>query len=228
MMGLQDDIPAALGSDLPMEDRCTPRPSAAAELIIERVLADEEEPLYVLALGQFTNLASALLIEPKIRERAVFACIDGDYRHGRTPAWGRGIYNWKNDVAAVQAIFESDIPYIHMPARSVSEAMYIERREVARRLQGRGPVCDYLVSLWDEPRFRDVKGRILWDIALVHVMIDPEHGRPVETGAPVVYDDGTTSDHPDNPRRVTVYAEIDAAEIYERFWQAVEGWKRRA
>ncbi len=222
LTGLTNKIPAALGSSIPMKDKQTPRPTDATRLIIERALADDPDPLYVLALGQFTNLASALLIEPKIKDRVVYACIDGDYKHGNTPAWGPGIYNWKLDVPAVQAIFESDVRYIHMPARSVSGKMYITRDEVAEHLRDRGPVYDFLVSLWNEGKFRKLKGKILWDIALVHVMIDPSHGERVTVPAPIVNNDGTTQDDPTNERKVDVYADINAAEIYRSFWKAAD------
>jgi len=222
LMGLTGKIPVAMGSALPMKDKHTPRPTEATDLIIERAMAQADEPLYVLALGQFTNLASALLIEPRIKERVVFACIDGDYRHGQTPAWGPGIYNWKNDVAAVQTIFESDVRYIHMPARSVSEKMDISRDVIVNKLKGHDPIYDFLVSLWDTGRFKKLTHKILWDIALVHVMIDLSHGMPVEVPAPIVHDDGTTTDAPDNPRHLTVYADIDAEAIYQSYWDAVE------
>jgi len=221
LMDLTDRIPAALGSTFPMTDKHTPKPSAATELIVERALAREDEPLYVLGLGQFTNLASALLTAPEIKERVVYACIDGDYRHGRTPVWGPGLYNWINDVPAVQAIFESDVRYIHMPARSVSGKMKLTLEEARRRLRGRGGVYDYLIDIWETPPF-DAPRRTLWDIALVHVMIDPGHGIPVDAPAPVVHDDGSTTDWPENPRRMTVYADIDPDEIFASFWRAVD------
>ena len=226
LMGLTGELPVAVGSALPMLDKHTPRPTDATELIIERAMVEADEPLYVLALGQFTNLASALLIEPRIKERVVFACIDGDYRHGRTPAWGAGVYNWTNDIAAVQTIFESDVEYIHMPARSVSEKMDISREVVHARLSGLGGVYDYLISLWNMGRFAQIQHKILWDIALVHVMIDPAHGIPVRVPAPVVHDDGSTTDAPGNPRHVTVYADIDADEIYQSYWNAARVAKR--
>jgi len=221
LMDLRDDIPIALGSSVPMRDKTTPQSTNATKLIIERALSDDPDPLYVLGLGQFTNLASALLIEPKIKDRVVFACIDGDYVHGRTPAWGAGVYNWPNDVPAVQMIFESDVRYIHMPARSVSEQMYIGREVIAKQLTGRAPIYDFLVSLWNEGRFKDLDGKILWDMALVHVMIDPSHGKRATVPAPIVNDDGSTRDNPANPREVDVYTDIDADEIYRSFWKAV-------
>lgn len=219
LMGLTGKIPVALGSALPMTDKNTPQPTAAAELIIERAMAEEDEPLYVLALGQFTNLASALLMEPRIKERVIFACIDGDYKHGQTPSWGAGCYNWTNDVPAVQTIFESDVRYIHMPAVSVSGKMGLGRQAAVDKLSGRAPIYEFLISIWTD-RFSDPK--ILWDIALIHVMIDPDHGKPVTVPAPTVHDDGKTTDRPDNPRRMTVYADIDPDAIYQSFWAAMD------
>lgn len=222
LMELTEKVPVAMGSALPMKDKNTPRPSDASELIIKRAMADEDQPLFVLAIGQFTNLASALLIEPKIKERVVFACIDGDYRHGKELAWGSGIYNWKNDVAAVQTIFESDVPYIHLPAPSVSGKMDVSRDIIQKKLKNRGKIYDYLVSLWDTGRFKTLTHKILWDIALVHVMIDPKHGMPVFVPAPIVHDDGATTDAPDNSRHLLVYADINADEVYQSYWDAVE------
>lgn len=222
LMGLTGSIPTALGSSGPMKDKMSPLPSAASQMIIEHAMRDDPDPLYVLGLGQFTNLASALLIEPRIKDRVVFACIDGDYKHGKNPAWGKGVYNWPNDVPAVQAIFESDVRYIHMPAASVSKKMYIERERINKHLAGLGPVYAYLASLWQSERFKGHKGKILWDIALIHVMIDPAHGKRVDVPAPSVRDDGTTQDQPAHSRKVEVYADIDAAAIYQSFWSAAK------
>lgn len=218
LLGLEGSIPVALGSALPLADPQTPRITAAAELIVERARAGSaEDPLWVLGLGQFTNLASALLLAPDIRDRVVFACIDGSYSHGQSPAWGAGIYNWPNDVAAVKVLFESAVPYVHMPAPQVSGAMKVRRREVARQLERRGPVFDFLISLWP----RREPERVLWDVALVHVVIDPAHGHSLEVGAPTVHGDGSTTDRPDNPRRITVYTDIDPKTIWHSYWQAV-------
>jgi inosine-uridine nucleoside N-ribohydrolase len=214
---MSGQIPVAMGSAGPMPDKHTPVPTDAARLIIERALSDEPGPLYVLGLGQFTNLASALLMEPRIRDRVVFACIDGDYRHGQNPAWGPGCYNWPNDVPAVQAIFESDVPYIHLPAPSVTDKMRIDRETVEKRLADLGGVYAFLLDLWS----KEISHWIMWDIALIHAMIDPDCGRRVEVPAPIVHDDGTTTDCPGNPRTLTVYAEIDPQEIYRSYWQAV-------
>ena len=80
------------------------------------------------------------------------------------------------------------------------------------------------VYLWPEKQEK----RILWDIALIHVMIDPDHGQPVRVPAPKVHDDGSTTDAPESPRLVTVYADIDAQAIYRSYWEAVAAADRVA
>lgn len=80
----------------------------------------DDDKLIVFALGACTNLASALVLDPSIEPKVIFAFIDGDYKDGK---WGPGIFNWKNDISAVKVIMESKVEYFHMPARSVSIEM---------------------------------------------------------------------------------------------------------
>lgn len=54
---------------LPAPD--TPLESDAARVIIDRAMSGDERPLYVAAMGALTNIASAMLIEPRIIERIV-------------------------------------------------------------------------------------------------------------------------------------------------------------
>ena len=48
-----------------------PLAMAAARFIIERARAEDERPLYILAMGALTNIASALLMAPDIIESEV-------------------------------------------------------------------------------------------------------------------------------------------------------------
>ena len=46
-----------------------------------RAMSEREGTLYVLALGALTNVASAILIEPRIRERVCVVALGGWPRH---------------------------------------------------------------------------------------------------------------------------------------------------
>jgi len=224
-MGLRNEIPHPRGAEHAMPDKFTPVDSPAAQHIIERAHAGSpEDRLYVVALGACTNLASALLLDPTIEDKVVFAFIDGDYNNNR---WGPGIYNWRNDIHAVQAIFESEVEYYHMPARTVSGDFVMRKSETVPRLEGRGGVWDYLAGFWetggpffDEGRFGE--RWIMWDIALIQALLRPELATWKEVGAPRVHGATDVEQFHDNPRRVTVAVDIDVDGMLADYWKAVE------
>jgi purine nucleosidase len=226
-MGLLDTIPHPVGADRSMSAPDKPVDSPAARWIIECAHAgSESDKLVVVALGACTNLASAMLIDPTIKSKVVFAFIDGDYKDGR---WGPGIFNWKNDIHAVKAIFESDVEYIHMPARSVSVDMKLSKDDVDRYLKGRGGVWDVLVERWETfPRTAQAREKVMWDIALIAALLRPQLATEVVVGAPRIHTAEEVEQYPDNPRRIKVYAAIDAAGMRDDFWQAVVAAQEQA
>ena len=73
-----DDF-AYRGSKAFLSDKETPVPSDAATDMIERAMRrDTEDPLYVVAVGAITNVASAILIEPEIIKRIVVIWLGGN------------------------------------------------------------------------------------------------------------------------------------------------------
>ena len=218
-LGLSQSVPAPMGAARRMPDRSTPVDSPAARHIIQRAHAGgPDDKLWVIATGQCTNLASALLIDPTIRDKVVFAFIDGDYSHGR---WGPGIYNWVNDIYAVQTILESDVEYFHMPAPSVSGTLKMRKFEAEKHLGGRGGIHAYLLDRWETFRPQGTLWT-MWDIALVEAILRPELATAQTTGAPIVRGVHEVEQFPDNPRRVTVWVSIDVAGMLADFWQALD------
>lgn len=220
-MNLRDKIPHPVGADRSMASPTMPVDSPAARLIIEKAHAGgPDDKLVVMALGACTNLASALLIDPTIEDKVVFAFIDGDYKDGQ---WGPGIFNWRNDIHAVKAIFESDVEYFHMPARSVSIEMKLSKQEVDDHLKGKGGVWDLLVDRWETfPRTAKSKEKVMWDIALVEALLRPSLATARITGAPIIHDAKNVEQFSDNPRQVTVFEAIDADGMRRDFWEAVD------
>jgi inosine-uridine nucleoside N-ribohydrolase len=219
-MGLRGSIPHAIGADRSMAAPTTPVDSPAARLIIEKAHAGgPNDKLVVFALGACTNLASALLLDPTIESKVVFAFIDGDFKEGR---WGPGIFNWKNDIHAVKAIFESDVEYIHMPAPTVSVEMELSKEMVDQHLKGRGGVWDLLVDRWETfPRTANRKKKTMWDIALIEAVLRPELATSAIVGAPIIHNAETVEPFDDNPRKVKVFAAIDAEGMQRDFWEAI-------
>ncbi len=67
------------GSRSWMRDEKTPVLSEAAEKLAELAMEySADHPLYVVAIGAITNVASALLLEPRIRDRIVVVWLGGN------------------------------------------------------------------------------------------------------------------------------------------------------
>ena len=77
------------GSTAYLPDEKTPVESPAARDLVERALAHSpENPLYVVAIGAITNVASALLMEPRIVDRVVIVWLGGHEPHLRGNRFG--------------------------------------------------------------------------------------------------------------------------------------------
>ena len=70
LMKVAGRVRIADGASLALRDEQTPQMSAGAQLIIDEVMrGDDERDLCLMFIGPLTDLASALLIEPRIAER---------------------------------------------------------------------------------------------------------------------------------------------------------------
>jgi purine nucleosidase len=66
------------GSCQPLQSWASPEPSEAATDLVKQALATPEgELLYVIAIGAITNVASALLLDPRIARRVVVVWLGG-------------------------------------------------------------------------------------------------------------------------------------------------------
>jgi len=105
--GLKGRIPVKRGS-APMRYQYEPSPSEGVDFIVERAMASTpENPLWLVALGASTDLASAYLKEPRIADRVIM------FWHGRT-RWPTQCWNFNaiGDVRAVRTLFHSEVSFV--------------------------------------------------------------------------------------------------------------------
>ena len=62
----------------------------------------------------------------------------------------------------------------------------------------------------------------MWDIALVEAILRPELATAQTTGAPIVRGIRQVEQFPDNPRRVTVWVDIDEKRMLDDFWRVLD------
>lgn len=160
------------GSTAYLADSRTPQPSAAAADLVARALASPPgDPLYVVAIGAITNVASAILMEPQIVERIVVVWLGGHalyWPHTRE-------FNLKQDVPAAQVIFNCGVPLVHIPCMGVTTHLLTTVAELEAYVSGRGAIGDYLVEIV-KGYHADHKGwsKVIWDVATIAYLLNAD------------------------------------------------------
>ena len=169
LMGHEDLFPQVFrGSDRWLADEETPLDSPAAREIAR--LAGEytpDNPLYVVAIGAITNVASALLMSPGIAANIVVVWLGGHAAH-----WEHTHeFNMAGDIAAARAVFLSGVPLVQLPCMGVVSAFTTTKPELEYWLAGKNALCDYLAQNTIAEAERYAKGRpwsrVIWDVTAV-------------------------------------------------------------
>ena len=135
------------GSDryLPSEEEAVE--SEAADTLIELAMQhSEENPLYVVNIACITNLASALLKKPEIKERIVVLWLGG-----HSFEWpDTHEFNMFQDIAAARVVMASGAPVVLFPCMGVVSAFSVSGQDLDRWLKGKNELCDYLTKGVDD------------------------------------------------------------------------------
>ena len=189
LAGREDLLPLVFrGSTEYLPDESTPLDSPAARKMID--IAREytpENPLYIVAIGAITNVASALLMAPEIASCIVIVWLGGNALH-----WpDNHEFNMMQDVAAGRVIFRSSAPLVQLPCMGVVSALTTTGPELIHWLRGKNALCDYLCdhTIQEAESYAAGKpwSRVIWDIAAVgwllndhqHLMLDRVEQRPL-------------------------------------------------
>lgn len=156
---------------LPSEEQ--PVESEAARSLVRLAMEREEEnPLYVAAIGAITNVASAILMEPQIIERMVVIWLGGHSFEWKDTKE----FNMFQDVAAARVVFGCGVPLVQLPCMGVVSGFETTGPELEYWLKGKNKLCDYLV----ETTVREGKltgqtpcwSRAIWDVTAVAWLLD--------------------------------------------------------
>ncbi len=157
------------GSEEFLKDEKTAVRSEAADFIA--ALADDyspEKPLYIVAIGAITNVASALLKNPKMTENCVVVWLGG---HGVHTPLAASEFNMKQDIAAARVVFGCGIPLVQLPCGGVVDHFLTSKYELEHWLKGKNALCDYLYNNTVQEADSYAAGkpwtRVIWDVTAV-------------------------------------------------------------
>ncbi len=189
-----DESIALRGSDRFFEQK-GPVDSPAARDLIEKALKPGDGPLYVLTIGGPVNVSSAILMEPKIKDKIVVVWLGGtpQYRPSASE------FNLQQDVIASQILFDSGVALVQIPTKNVAEHLRTTIPELDQHLRGRSRIGDYLygqflqyfaVRMNNQGRNEGFPwSKVIWDISAVGWLNNPEWVPSEIVPSPMLTDD---------------------------------------
>ncbi|HJB10934.1 MAG TPA: nucleoside hydrolase [Candidatus Brachybacterium merdavium] len=167
------------GAETALPDEGTAIDSSGARLIIEEAHRTDAGPLQIAFLGPLTDMAAALLIDPKIVETDTTVIWIGGPGYGNREPGARSEFNLRNDIAAANVVFRSGIRIWQVPQTSyvMSSVGYAELEE---KVAPCGPLGEYLVRQlqeWNETWHPEpIEHRALGDSPAIGLMLNPTGG----------------------------------------------------
>ncbi len=162
------------GSRTYLPDEKTPVVSDAAEHLAKLAANySEENPLYVVAIGAITNVASAILMDPTIANKIVVVWLGGHAEHFHHTQE----FNMMQDVAAARVVF-SKAPVVQLPCMGVVSAFAFSSMELEHYLRGKGELAEYLLDITLEHMEAHphpaVFSKAIWDVTAVAWLLNDD------------------------------------------------------
>ena len=145
------------------------QPSDACDNIVNAVMSSDE-PIYIVAIGAITNVASAIIKCPEVARRAVLVWLGGTALH--LPSARE--FNLMQDVKAAQVVFDSGIRMVQVPCEGVCTEFHTTLPELEHYLRGNNQLCDYLIDIvatYVPNTF--AWSKVIWDVTAVAALVCP-------------------------------------------------------
>lgn len=156
-----------------LKDEKTPQISDSGKHLSELAMNySSENPLYVVAIGAITNVASAILLNPEIVNRIVIVWLGGHAQE-----WPDTMeFNMMQDVAAARVIFGCGCPVVQLPCAGIVDHFYISEPELNYWFMDKNPLATYLAKSVINEANAYAKGkpwsRVIWDVTAVAYLVN--------------------------------------------------------
>ncbi len=219
------DVPLLKGSRDYIKNG-VPQQSPAVDDLIKRARARDNAPLYVVAIGAITNIASALLIAPDIAEKIVLLWLGG---HELCRENTREC-NLRQDVFASRHIFACGVKLIHVPCMGVASHLITTYFELEHYIGGTKMGRLLIDTVKDYNVERNAAGivtpklgysKIIWDIAPFAYLINPAFFKEKTCKAPT-FDDSFNWVRNAYEHEIVTLTELDRDKIFADFFASFQ------
>ena len=150
----------------------------SSEFIVNTCLLYPNEKIYVCAIGCLTNIASALLMEPKIINNLVVVWTSGFPTHSINS--NTNSLNLVQDVMSSQLLFECGVANVYLPGYHVGAQLTLSLPDMKEFVRGKGAIGNYLYELYTNNPLHKQRGVIdqtwrtwvIWDVINIAWMLD--------------------------------------------------------
>lgn len=180
----------------------------AVEKIIE--IAMKNEKTYILSIGAITNIAIAILKEPRIIDRIEIVWLGGHSLLQNK----NDEFNFRQDIKAVQTVFESNVKLTIIPCKSVASNLRISIYELEHFLKGKNELCDYLCQRFYNDGVHGIQERrVIWDISVIAYLINKDWFEEKKMDCPEINKDLSYTFNK-NDRKIKFVTYLDSDKIY--------------
>lgn len=187
----------------------------AVEKIIEISLRNEKT--YIMAIGAITNVAMAIIKEPKIIDRIEVIWLGGHSLLNKD----NQEFNFKQDVQAVKKVFESKVKLTIIPCKNVASNLKTSIYEIEHHLKEKNELCNYLCSrFYNDGKHGIQTRRVIWDISVIAYLVNKNWFETIEINCPNINED-TSYELNTNNHKITMVNYLDTDKIYEDLFKKI-------
>ncbi|MDU4246532.1 MAG: nucleoside hydrolase [Thomasclavelia ramosa] len=217
------EYPIVLGADQKLVNIKEYEVSAGTRLIIEEALKEDSLPLYVLNIGALTDLAVALLEEPKITSKMTAIWVGG----GRYPK-GSKECNLGNDLIAANYVFASELSLWQIPS-NVYKTTLVSLAQLKLRVAPMGKLGNYLYEQLitfmktnaKEKSWINPECWVMGDSGAIGVLLEEQKSYYQEIIAPI-FDEEHHYIYNQKNRKIRVYQQLNNYFVIEDMLSKIE------
>ena len=197
--------------------------SPAADNIIENALkCSGDNPLYVIAIGAITNVASAILKEPEIINKIVVVWLGGNALY-----WPENNeFNLKQDIGGAQVLLDSGVSLVLVPCKGVTSHLISTVPEIEKYIEPHGEIGRFLAMRFKEYN-NNHKGwsKEIWDMAAISWILNEEWTPTSIVSSPILLNDKSWS-FDQNRHPIKIVYEIKRDLILQDFIKKLEDFSK--
>lgn len=181
----------------------------AVEKIIEIALKNKKT--YIMAIGAITNVAMAIIKEPKILDKIEVIWLGGHSILNKD----NNEFNFRQDVQAVKIVFESKVKLTVIPCKNIASNLKTTIYELEHYLKDKNELCNYLCNrFYNDGKHGIQTRRVIWDISVIAYLINRNWFETTQIHCPTINHDTSYNLNTTN-HLITMVHYLNSEKIYE-------------